>query len=661
MKSSFLRSRNPDGAAIAVSPELKNSAFSEFIGKQKLRVVDSADRDKTTCLVLALNKGELPKAILDQQFTQAEGGADALARCATAAFESGQITQHQVSTLLQLRQITEITSQYQQLPIESKEVSEAETQERFSMMRHFMPEHCDYEDFGIKLKSLPYSEQTYFQITIDTSKIQEPGILNLLEFADKLRVIYFSPQWSDELTRLMNPPLKPLHHTLQFSILSAGALDLATSVRFDKHVAKEQPRLGELKIEDIHESMRMKSRCIAYSHPDVPVQPIFHDIEAPAFYLSLHDQLHRQLSSTIPNPIYKAYQQAIQLVQAKTGVEFSKDLRRSIDGEIGVFLDLKQSQHELRDIKILSLGFCEMLSAEVFSTHAPLALFSADEASLDTTLILMIDIYENSSRWLQLGIDASYFSKVYRDLYQLVSENSNILENKDTATRVAHLKALKARKSLPEGQSQFLELDGYLQVQVNGRTQGPTKARKVALALYEQALLNLNHRLTAMADQPALKAWYKKGRAVVKAIDGQMSPWASTCPTLFSRGKNVPLDKIHYYTQCLETTNLFLSPIGQRSKRITKKYATLIKEGEGKSVGKKVLGAMLAFLGLVTMVISAALIIPSLGLSAPASLVGLSLGAAATIGGIGLFKRGMRQPVSAAMLGIERQARRMGG
>jgi hypothetical protein len=429
-------------------------------------------------------------------------------------------------------------------------------------------------------------------------------------------------------------------------MLSAGANDLVTSIRYGQHAIKALPRLGIQNLGDTERSVRNRTRYIAYGHPDVRVQESFHEVHACAFYLSLHDEIHRQLYSSIPRTLQDAYQEAVALIQKKTGFPRSKDLVKAFDGEIGELLELPAENRDSMSQQQLTENFCKLLSAKLYSTRETIGLFHHEEAFLDTTLILIIDIFQNPAKWLQFNINPRYFTKEYLRLYQLIQENRELLPGNNTAFQVAHLKARLKKQAIDIQNAGFVkEEEGrYLQIQVSGSIQEPSKARKIALEVYQNTLDNIKIDLSILKNHLPFKTLHDKAQAVITAIQQEMNKPEKS------------IAEIRFFSKSLALTYRLLNPMNQKNNRFRTEYQELIKRGEG-NICKKVLGLMLIFLGAIGVTLNLALTAASYGLAAPGTITGLSLSSAAILGGIGLFRSGRQCPYAKAMLEFEQAAR----
>jgi len=606
----------------------RDPAFNQLLGQHTLPL-DSIPVQEMEDLCNALEQGQSPQVIWDSQFQK---NSDALARCAVRALRDKRIQQQQAATLLQLRQVHEIASSWRMRPLESKK-STNEDDDRLSF---YFPDNLSPSNRIQEIKSLPPSEQYYFDITIDVSKIQDTRILKLLDAGHDLKIVYFQSQELEHLVKHLNPPYRPTSQMLRFSVLSAGAMELVTQLRFGKHAASAIPRLGKLRLEDIIQNAKDGTRYVAYSHPEVPVQTVFHDILAKPFYLTLHDEAHRQLISSFPNSVYKAFQRALQVVQNKTGFHLSKDLMNGFDAEINDFLKLKPRTRDTIASGFRTSEFCKLLCAKVFSTQEPLGLFSDDISDTDTCLLLMIDVHENPDVWSKLGIEPKHFPAYYRALYKQVSDQWDLIKNKNPATQVAILKQTKPTADEEKPcTAAFIKYKGYVQLQVNGKIQEPSKAKTNALVLYNNGRTALEHALSAIGNSDEFDPLCTQASAIMTAIDKENPASRS-------------VDEIRFYQKCLTLTSHMLNPINQRSPRLQKKYQRLIWEGT--RIHPKLAGLLSMFFGAVIAAISATATVASMGISTPLSAGGIALGSSMILAGVGLFRKLPTKKHSQAML-----------
>ena len=214
---------------------------------------------------------------------------------------------------------------------------------------------------------MPSYEACFFSADIPEEHLKEVKISNFLDFAKDLKIIQKSS------APLINPRKFPEVETMEpekSSILitmimgSMSVKDAISKAIYGEHAKKSYPRLGEFSIDMIGESMENNGRYIAIDYPSIPSSRSFHKIESSPTYVALHDEVHRRLISTIPNPAYAAFIDAIKMVIEKTGFKWSREIWDAMDMEVGDFLNdyLNYHNYDQNDIELNTKYFTRLLN-----------------------------------------------------------------------------------------------------------------------------------------------------------------------------------------------------------------------------------------------------------------------------------------------------------
>lgn len=404
----------------------KVSDYVDFCGDTQLSFINM-DENKLQKLLNDLSERPYYLDIL----TSFDKKLDQFEKLVCYAFSKDKLTREQVGTLLELK---EMRLAYEEDDFENITCCDLLTaKDEFtgsaaSMLSDLIPDLTSRERFLELLKTKPPSDRFYFEITIPESKLTE-RLSGFLEFLRNLRIINAVPYQDGE------------KKGYNITLLSFGARDAAAKAVYGVHAKKCLPRLGPFTKEDIERSMRKYSRYTAVSKATS-----FHGIVARTFYLSLHDEAHRTLVSSIPNHIYGMIFDAIDVVREKTGLAYSKQIWRNIDLEVDEFMsDSNESRNDLSE-KAVTHNFQRLLSAKVSTEGTYIGLFSP-HPSLNTLWVLLIDIVLNPEKYRQKFLNPEYFTGAYRYLYDFVYSHREQLEKiKSPAGQVATLKAIYFRQ-----------------------------------------------------------------------------------------------------------------------------------------------------------------------------------------------------------------------
>lgn len=404
---------------------------------------------------------------------------DTLAKQYGHAFKLGRILPETLYGVLELRAISQISKQFSLLPLESL------SQPRYSdVLHHFLGgAHLPgtvLDRFQMLSSQAENRDQNYIIELVFNLRGCDPRVGNLLLDCHEQGVLFLSHFDDLSQDRLRYHCEFPETHLF---LPSVTLRQLMVKMIYDVAGFTELVgRVGALTIDDIEAGVIKNQRYATFSYPGVPDPQDFHGVKAPVFFITLHDELHRRAMSAIPPRQLETYLSIVNLVRTATGIRWSKEIWNAIDLEIHIrAFTIDNSSLRYKDYfhtKILEA----MLTLPRFSDQSPRGVFMAsykDKASLETTLIIMIDILENEMVWQRKGVYISGFSNRIQDLFY---KAHFYLGKLDAALPIASKVAiimhcmdygLKGDISVViqkyHAQTEFKKIDGYIQLTLNGR------------------------------------------------------------------------------------------------------------------------------------------------------------------------------------------------
>ncbi|WP_131781983.1 hypothetical protein [Legionella gresilensis] len=298
------------------------------------------------------------------------------------------------------------------------------------------------------LKEKPSSDQCFFVVNIPRSLLQNNDenterLNGLLQLSNNIKIILKSPtpvierEYTPfvELTDELEEGEKE-EEFYPIVVFSAGARDALTKAIYDTHAKSLYASIGRFNIDDIERSIRNYGRYASTAYPGVEDETSFHKVIARVFFLTLHDEAHRRLISTIPDFAFEALLQAIDVVRAKTDIKWSKEIWDTLDMEVGEFLNETQAFRNQTSPQARTQTFSRLLNAKVYTEVRPMGLFT-DSPFIETTWLLVIDIVLNKKNWQIFSIDESAFPEgtFYKDMINCIQKNKQALENEPSPAR----------------------------------------------------------------------------------------------------------------------------------------------------------------------------------------------------------------------------------
>ncbi len=401
----------------------------------------SVHPEKVEQLLQIFNAGLTDEAIQQFKLLFSEDGSlksalDPMVIHAAYAFSKQRLTPHQLANLLELRVLLLEFDVVKIIPLLNHDADSFTEDERRILADNFVTANLD--KFYSLLKNKPASERCLYVVeekSADDKKFEK--IEKLLTYANNLRIISQKKYRDLSLEEKANP-------TINFTYPCMGVRDALTELRFGVHKKSAFPRVGPLTKEDIEASVRKMGRYVAEDYPGAPREKIFHGIEIALSgftYLMLHDELHRQIASSIPILTYVEFIAAIDLIRKKTGFVWSREVWDGFDMELTVFLDEPSDTRDKVDEKHCTENFLKIVSAIVASESRKIGLFTPSPY-IETTWLLLIDFFENEKSWRALFINPAYFPEdhPYHEIYQFILNNKTMISACQTpAAKVGRL------------------------------------------------------------------------------------------------------------------------------------------------------------------------------------------------------------------------------
>ncbi|STX28084.1 Uncharacterised protein [Legionella beliardensis] len=407
---------------------------------------ETIDEEKAKGLVSMLAEGHSYSTILRDHF---DDDLDQLAKSAAYAFSIGAINREQVSSILEFREMQLGLAGSTFTAVNSFDFFDANnelTSKAADILPHFLSSE-DKDKFLALLKDKPRSEQCFYIVKIPAISRQSIGIRGLLELGHELKIIKKSRtpviQANYEGIESDEQYAQDKEDVVTVTIFSVGARDALTKAIYGEHAKSIFPSLGKFSIDDIKNSIRSHGRYAAVSYPGVEDTISFHLILARVFYSGMHDEAHRRLISSIPNPAYKALIAAVDVIRSQTDIEWSKDIWDTIDMEVGEFLTETQAYRNQTSPDAITSMFARLLNARVFTQDRPMGLLT-DSPLIETTWLLMLDIVLNKEKWQALSIDANFFPEAsfYKKIIDFIEANKQVIVHESSpAKQVAMLMA----------------------------------------------------------------------------------------------------------------------------------------------------------------------------------------------------------------------------
>lgn len=435
--------------------ETKSAEFLDFCNDQQ---IDLSLRDKGKALMLI--EGIKNNKKFSELAAIFKDDLDQMAYCAVYAFSLNILTRNQTATFLEYRSLNKNFQNIEVIDL-AADITDFALSHLTNLRKNELP----------KLKNLikemhnenrPF-DACIFIATIPKEDTENMNIKGLLEFADSTGIILI---YHEAITKQKAFDDKEIDFIpSKIHIGSPEIRNAATNARYNKHAKKIFPKLGKFTLDQISNSIKNDGRYLFVDFPSVESPKSFHQVkDTSPTYLGLHDELHRQLISSIPNGAYHAFIEAIELAQKQSGFIWSREIWDALDMEVGEFLSPPEQLYDFlydeNDMVRNTKNFSALLNAHVYTEARTAGLFTASPY-LDTTWLLIIDIALHPNKWLSKKIDLSLLdhNDTYRIMYEFVIDNREKLANKKTPLeQVATIKSeWFGIKFKPETNMQFVK------------------------------------------------------------------------------------------------------------------------------------------------------------------------------------------------------------
>ena len=426
--------------------------FQDFIGHHKFSL-SFPDLNKVGELASALSSNTHSYPALLALF---DGNVDDLVRAALDIFSRGKLSPQAMVTLLDFRAIHNGFNAAPVVPLLNTELNLTHEAHQFLGSQLDSKQKRQLESV---LRTFPQHECC---LLLFPSQSQNEILELFLQFAYRAKILFKNPTDAS-----------------QYAWGSASVRDAVLRLLHGDKVKQSFPRLGRLSIKDIEHSVRRHGRYCFQSFPGIEDTTQFHGLTAAPFFVTVHDQLHRALISSLENVIFDGLIRAIDVVREKTGMEWSKEIWDALEMELDIFLDSHDEPFSHSTPSKKMDAFCLALNGKVASEKRPIGLFSAD-ASIDTTWILMIDFALNRTTWAAQGLDPEdiHTRNPYYPLYQAAKMHKDALLALAPAAQVAWVK--NHFFNLPANAltaCQWVKTASrHLQVEIGGKPLGYAKA-----------------------------------------------------------------------------------------------------------------------------------------------------------------------------------------
>ncbi|MBI2786556.1 MAG: hypothetical protein HYX60_09770 [Legionella longbeachae] len=442
--------------------EINSEEIADFFGDLKLEF-NSIDKKKSEQFMVMIKEGFLYNEILEKCFSN---DIDQFAQSAVYAFSRGKITRDQTGSILEFREMKMLNTKEEIKVFNLLNENNEFTPESHEILHHFVA--SEEKDVFLKLiKKTPKSDCCYFEITVSDLYLENnPGVDGLLTLANQIKIIKRDPpsiikrEYAKEFDEQSSQ-----EKGVRLILLSISGRNALTQAIYGSHAKFIFPRLKKFSIDDMERSMRSHGRYLALSYPGVEGETSFHKIKANHLFLSMHDEAHRRLISTVPNTAFDALLRAIDVIRQITGIKWSKEIWDSVDMETGSFLNETQNFRNLNSPEAITQSFQRLLASKVYTEQRRVKLFS-ENFLIETTWLLMIDLVINKESWLKLSINAEYFTDDYKKMISFVKENEELIKHEESAIKqlaIILTKYFNLSSSTTEG-CKFKKISQYIQL-----------------------------------------------------------------------------------------------------------------------------------------------------------------------------------------------------
>lgn len=365
---------------------------------------ETTPEDTMHTLSMALSQGDWSHSVFFSPYLPA---------CARTLYQSGNISFHQLCTLLERRQTFSHFPHKRTFRIldDANEFTEEAIQYLFPFLlshkylRSLNPD--ELQNLKNLITELPLSEQIIYTT--------EQGVLaNSDEDTLGQSLISMGTIISDK------SPGHLVH-------LSTGVFDAIGLVRFglDDYV-RPIHRLCSQGIDDIDDGVRKYARLTALSYPGTTAYGNIHGFQSVTpFEATSHDKYHSMVMSSIPNPIKQAIRRLIDLARVHGGHKWSKEIWTWVDCELVYCISHhKEISQTPRNARYNTELFCKALMTgnNTFIQVGKYSSLMIQNHATPALIFMLIDMIKNRKAWAQLDINPDYLTHDFKYYYELIQQ-----------------------------------------------------------------------------------------------------------------------------------------------------------------------------------------------------------------------------------------------
>jgi hypothetical protein len=206
---------------------------------------------------------------------------------------------------------------------------------------------------------------------------------------------------------------------IAFTMLSAGARDLLTKLVYKEHAKQQRFFYGKgISREMILAGEEERARFAIASFPDVEDVPSIHQIPVPPIFAKIHDDLHQQGISAIPNGVYSAFLHLAKQLQRMAGRPWSPEIWHLVDMDFSVS---RLKFGETPSNKDLTSLFFNLLSEGDLDGN-PVAIF-LPTPYCDTSWMILMDMVEHKAEWEKFGIKPDELPEPLKEMYYFLYDH----------------------------------------------------------------------------------------------------------------------------------------------------------------------------------------------------------------------------------------------
>jgi hypothetical protein len=239
----------------------------------------------------------------------------------------------------------------------------------------------------------------------------------------------------------------------QFIYLTAGLKDAVGITRFGvtQH-ARCIPRLGVQTKDDIEAGIRKDIRPSAIRIDGKQDPMMIHEFkDASPLIVSMHDDYHRDILSSIPSECRRGIERLIDITRENILKKpWSREIWDWVDNENRYFM-MNLSELDAKSDK--TVLFCDLLSnSTAYGDERGGFLINYKESRVGELTMLganfIIDMIEHKDKWVGLGIDPDKLVEPFKHLYIEIKNNFQYIKNPDRNIMIFNCQLYQALQSI---------------------------------------------------------------------------------------------------------------------------------------------------------------------------------------------------------------------